>query len=200
MHGAGADDQDDRFAAAGAHMARGRLVGREVHVMPPAGLESLAPDVRHEPVDGAVVEQGRRRPFGMAQRHRHAVALHGADHRPVGAEGEALLRVRGDDRVQFGPRELRAGPRQGGQQCFHRHPPARVERNADAVRPVPQHEGQPLADLLAHDAAVTAARRIEGHRWDADRSGIPSRRCLPSSGAGCAAAPDADRPGRRRSR
>src|SRR5262249_32252140 len=68
MHGPGADDQDDRPAATGADLARGRFVRRQVHVMPPAGLEPLAPDVGHEPLDGAVVEQGRRRQVGMAER------------------------------------------------------------------------------------------------------------------------------------
>src|SRR5262249_12873862 len=85
-------------------------------------------------------------------RHGRAVALHGANHGAVGVEGEALLVVGGDDALEFGARERRAGAGEGRQERIDRHPAGRVQRDADAVGPMAQHIGQLLADLLAHRA------------------------------------------------
>ena len=115
-------------------------------VVPAAGTQAVPQD-RREVVPRRAVEEHLGR-IGRRQVEIHpdlpGMPLAGPD--PLGAvvaaaDREAGLVVVFDDHVEFA-----AAERQRGEQVGDRHPAVRVEREAGALRPVPQYHRDPAAD------------------------------------------------------
>jgi hypothetical protein len=122
--------------------------------MPASGPQPLGEDRRQEPLDRAVDEHVGRRLRLVSQLDRAAATLAGPDPGAGVVEGEPLLVVGGDDVLEIGTGERKPVRCQRGQEGVDVHPAGIAEREADAVRPVPENERQPLAhagDVHGHE-------------------------------------------------
>jgi hypothetical protein len=158
-HRRGVDLEDHRPAAPRADLDRGPGGRGQVHVMPLAAHQAALPDRRQEALDGAVVERRRRHRLRVAELDRHRVALLRPDPGAVGRQREPPLVAAGDDRLQLGAAERGAVASQRGQQLVDPDPARAIERDADRIRPVPQHVAEPLADRLRHGKSGHLATR-----------------------------------------
>src|ERR1044072_921772 len=124
--------------------------------MPAPPHKTLLSD-RGEGALGRPVVQGRGRLRRLvAQLDLHGMALTGPDGEAIEAEREALLVVGADHLVQLVRCHVPAVRLQGFEQLADRYTALAVERNANLLGLVPQHETQRLADAdvtSLHDLA-----------------------------------------------
>jgi hypothetical protein len=73
------------------------------------------------------------------------MTLTGANAQPVIAEAKTLLVILIDHPLEQGACQGDAGLVDSGQQLIHRHPTSAIQRNADVLRLVAQHQTQQFA-------------------------------------------------------
>jgi hypothetical protein len=145
VHITGADREQDRLAAPGAHLHRSGGVGVKMHVMPFHLLQARLSDRIQETVGCAVIKQFGRRLGCILQIHFDGMTLIGANAQAVVTESETLFVIVRNDVLQLFDAEAYAVTVHSLEQFIHPCPAGAVELEAYAFRLVPQNEAEEFA-------------------------------------------------------